>query len=289
MPQFLLNHDSFLNVEATADNVAHRLGVLLGILTAARESPFRVAMTDNCWFAQVTIDFRLDEILFDPNDTILEYDVRIAFQQVLNGITELSCDTVDDAVGNIRANRDAVGLISCPSTFECENTDGIVTIRKESEILNFYRQCFEIEDVNADRFFELGTLAFPGLEFALEHTRFNRFSGNYRDLRRVSVVHLAAVNDGFRRIHGECAGHAANVENAFRAEYHVDISKESDNTHRNKAAMHERNVKVGAITHCCEWHTKFEKTKNRIHFDPSANPDIAGKILIGIFVDHLTV
>ncbi|MGH3693297.1 MAG: hypothetical protein ACRDRX_04730 [Pseudonocardiaceae bacterium] len=52
--------------------------------------------------------------------------------------------------------------------------------------------------------------------------------------------------------------------------------------------MRKRYVAYEGSRYCCEWHAKIERHRNRIHFTlPAAGP--AGRILIGIFTEHLDV
>ena|SRR3989442_892835 len=68
--------------------------------------------------------------------------------------------------------------------------------------------------------------------------------------------------------------------------YRVDLSPESPGTRASAKLMTERNVEYQGVTYRCEWHIKLERHRNRIHF---ALPDgtLSGKILVGLFVDHL--
>lgn len=50
--------------------------------------------------------------------------------------------------------------------------------------------------------------------------------------------------------------------------------------------MRERDVTHDGTVFRCEWHAKLEPNRNRIHFsEPSEH--LAGRVLAGIFVDHL--
>lgn len=66
----------------------------------------------------------------------------------------------------------------------------------------------------------------------------------------------------------------------------VDLSPESTNTHANPSAMRQRRVRHEGEEYVCEWHAKEHPARNRIHF---TLPDqrLGGRILVGIFVDHL--
>ncbi|MGW2849900.1 hypothetical protein ACWC5G_34865, partial [Streptomyces sp. NPDC001274] len=50
--------------------------------------------------------------------------------------------------------------------------------------------------------------------------------------------------------------------------------------------MKQREIEHDGETYRCEWHGKKERHRNRVHF---SLPDqrLEGRVLIGIFVDHL--
>ncbi|CAM5682209.1 hypothetical protein SCALM49S_07336 [Streptomyces californicus] len=50
--------------------------------------------------------------------------------------------------------------------------------------------------------------------------------------------------------------------------------------------MKQREVVHGGEKYLCEWHAKKDRHRNRVHFSlPEQRLD--GRVLIGIFVDHL--
>lgn len=75
----------------------------------------------------------------------------------------------------------------------------------------------------------------------------------------------------------------------------VEISPEGVKTRHNADAMNERCISINGETVCCEWHTKIEETRGRIHFYAWTNrPDkvtaeVGNKLIVGVFADHLTV
>ena len=50
--------------------------------------------------------------------------------------------------------------------------------------------------------------------------------------------------------------------------------------------MRKRDVEYEGIIFRCEWHAKLKREINRIHFSVPSD-ELAGKILIGVFVSHL--
>jgi hypothetical protein len=148
----------------------------------------------------------------------------------------------------------------------------------------FWRSLFVLENVSEHEFFELAELAFPGLAFHPELS-FGRFSGTYLTVRDRVVTILAGLNDNFAEEYARSGGLPRQLEVAM-GRHHVDLSLESTKTRASERLMRLRDVTYGGRRFRCEWHAKLEPNRNRIHFsEPSEY--LAGRILIGIFDDHL--
>jgi hypothetical protein len=147
----------------------------------------------------------------------------------------------------------------------------------------FWRSLFELEDVAEADFFPLARQAFGSLVFS-ETLTFRRFTGTYTALRGPVVQVLAILNDRFpgalRRHHG--------IPHDIEAELRVSgfgISPESPGT-RGSRLMARRVVSYRGEEYVCEWHAKLEPHRNRVHFT-LPDPRLDGRMLVGIFVDHL--
>lgn len=161
-------------------------------------------------------------------------------------------------------------------------------VTRSKERLEYLRDVPEIEDMSAQQYMAHTPLAFPTLRFADGlANQFNRFSQSYRDIRPKLTRHLSALEDHFQSIHQAHRGDTHRVMAEFRARCSIDASPEGPNTHRNKAAMDMRRVDIDGKRVLCEWHTKIEPDRDRIHFSPGT-PEVAdGCIVIGIFHKHL--
>lgn len=142
----------------------------------------------------------------------------------------------------------------------------------------FLRTLYELEDVDEDRFMELAKGAFPSLVFA-NGLNFKGFTGQYRVLRPTVVSHLSALNDKFLAAQATELGDPSKI----KARVGIPISIESSKTRRSGKKMRQRDVDYEGITYTCEWHTKIEPTRNRVHFCPRED----GTLFVGLFVDHL--
>jgi hypothetical protein len=148
----------------------------------------------------------------------------------------------------------------------------------------FWRHLYTLEDVAEHEFFTLSTLAFPQLVLHPDLS-FRHFDGAYRELRDRVVTVLSVVCDHFAHEYLQCQGLPHKIEAAMGA-HHVDLSPESPKTRGSAILMRLREKEYGGHRFSCEWHAKLDAHRNRIHFAvPTA--EIGGKILIGIFVDHL--
>jgi len=148
----------------------------------------------------------------------------------------------------------------------------------------FWRSMYELEDIPEAGFFALASRAFPDLLFNPDLT-FHRFDGAYRDLRRPVVSHLSVLNDDFLHAYRAANGITRDVEATLASIGCPGISPESPNTHKKERVMRMRDVEHEGSTIRCEWHTKIEPHRNRIHF--AFGDRFGSMIFIGIFVDHL--
>jgi hypothetical protein len=155
---------------------------------------------------------------------------------------------------------------------------------ESSTLQPFWRSLYELENIPESSFFELADHAFPKLIFHRDLV-FSKFEGSYRDLRPQVVKQLGDLNDHFLTAHAAALGKANEVNVRLMAHGLTRVSPDSPKTHRNAKAMRQRYVWHEGREVCCEWHSKIEGHRNRIHFAFGA--EFGDRILIGIFVDHL--
>lgn len=149
-----------------------------------------------------------------------------------------------------------------------------------NEKINFYRQCLDREARSETEYMAVAPLAFPDLIFADElASQFRRFREPYLTIRIKVTRHLSALNDQLPNLLGL-------PPSEIQARMGIDLSLESPQTHQNQRAMRDRRVIVRGTEIVCEWHTKISPTFDRIHFHCGL-PELGGKPIIGLFVDHL--
>jgi hypothetical protein len=144
----------------------------------------------------------------------------------------------------------------------------------------FWRSVYELANVPERQFFELAPRAFPNLLFA-STLNFGRFAGLYATVREEVVRHLGALNDTWTVAYVEEAGNSDRIS----ARIGIDVSRESGLTRAAEGLMRQRDVPFHGRKYRCEWHSKLEPDRNRIHFHPAG--ESIEHPLIGIFCDHL--
>jgi hypothetical protein len=167
------------------------------------------------------------------------------------------------------AKRVTTGALSVELHFVAEATDHP----------RFYRSICLMESPDEDAFLTIAEKAFPELRFA-EGLTFRRFEGSYHDLFPSVVHHLGALNDKFVEAYRLEGGHSGRISTRIG----IDVSIEGSQTRASDSLMKQRDVVFEGTTYRCEWHSKIEPHRNRIHFFPSS---VGSVIVVGLFVDHL--
>lgn len=151
-------------------------------------------------------------------------------------------------------------------------------------LAQFWRYLFSFENVSEQAFFELAEIAFPELVLH-PNLAFGRFDGTYLDLRDRVVQILSGLNDHFAREYVQCHGLPHKIQAAMGS-HHIELSPESPQTRTSSKLMRQRERTFDDRIFICEWHAKVEPHRNRIHFS-APDQRLDGKVLIGIFIDHL--
>jgi hypothetical protein len=157
-------------------------------------------------------------------------------------------------------------------------------LRSAPELTVFWRGLYERENVPEHIFPVLATDAFPGLVLA-GSLSFRKFDGTYRELRSWVVKVLGVLDDHFADALERHAGLPDQIQ-AELGRFGIDLSPESPNTRAKERVMRQRDVEHDGETYRCEWHAKQHPARNRVHFT-LPEQRLGGRILVGIFVDHL--
>ena len=189
------------------------------------------------------------------------------------------------------AERQSKGLASAVVTLSHRRYRGAQTVTANSVSVElhfvaqatdhppFYRSICLVENLDEDAFLRIAERAFPDLRFA-NGLSFRRFEGSYQDLFPPVVHHLGALNDKFVDAYRLENGHSGRISTRIG----IDVSIEGSQTRASESLMKQRDALLDGRTYRCEWHSKIEPNRNRIHFFP---PPAGREIIVGLFVDHL--
>lgn len=239
----------------------------------ARDTRLRMArLLDRCQRWDDALDGMPDQVEVDGRPLPTAWSVRFACRQTLHGhFTACLAFPAAQRAGWTRVVCDE----SEPEIFFFSDVAGLS---------HFWRGLFARENVTERDFFDRAQEAFTGLVFA-ESLTFRKFRGSYRDVRDWVVHALGVVDDHFTPALEEHSGKPDEVQ-AYLAQFGLELSPESPRTRANKRAMRQRDVEHEGETFRCEWHAKRHPAWDRIHFS-LPKQRLGGRILVGIFVDHL--
>ncbi len=144
----------------------------------------------------------------------------------------------------------------------------------------FYRTLYKVENIPEGEFFAIAAKAFPDLAFA-PTVNFRHFGGAYVNRRPEVVRHLSLINDRFLELYRAELGSSMSISMRLG----IDVSIEG-NIRTSETLMRYRDAEFGGRVYRCEWHSKLEAHRNRIHFH-IGDEGTDGRILIGIFHQHL--
>lgn len=242
-------------------------------------------------------------MLGECNKSNIDRDLWSLAWQMLDRCTSLHCD---HSVSSCSADVDDVYTESCGMVEACRLTKqgsfvGVLMLGRHCcEVVNvvpcdgasyrlplvwddvsrkkFYQKaiCEEVESEGV--FFERAGWAFPRIRFASE-VSFRKFEGRFADLLPEVVRHLSVIEQDFLSEYRNTQGNAKELS----ARLEIDVTMESVKTRGSEKLMKMRDVTYNGRTYRCEWHSKIEPHRNRIHLAVMDDDCI----LVGMFVKHL--
>ncbi|SKT07314.1 Uncharacterised protein [Mycobacteroides abscessus subsp. massiliense] len=122
---------------------------------------------------------------------------------------------------------------------------------------------------------------FPNLKFSKSAWNYmHKLKGDPAITSGKLMTHLSVLNDEASRIWSQNSTTADRK--AQLGSLGIDASPENSNTHKSSSAMKARMFSFEEKTLVCEWHTKFERHRNRIYFAVEND-----NVYIGVVTDHL--
>jgi hypothetical protein len=310
--RLVLDESSFAFGAHDVEQVRTAVAELNDLLESLRARSHPVAMWSDLYEVDCQEDLVLHDLLFDPERSPLDRDERTRLMQALTRLRywdedapsgvplEVTVDGTSEAVFAptigyallAATQRFAVACVVLPLVAPVgrrkvrgECGEGEVFFFSSAEALpSFWRATIAFEKPPEKEFYRRALDAFPNLVLH-PGLSFGSFEGSYQDLREPVSAVLAEINDGFTAVWYEVSGQPHEVEVRMGSRG-VDMSRESVKTRGSHKHMAMRDVDHDGVWFRCEWHAKLERHRNRIHFSlPSEALD--GRILIGLFVDHL--
>lgn len=172
------------------------------------------------------------------------------------------------------------------------NSNAMFWLASKSQTISALRNLFVFHCLPHPLLDKFAKFLFPNIYFYEQPSEIKNTSLDYATILSLYVQHLSYLNDhAYQDFANEVQPKVLIANAGSRG---IVMSPESPQTHKNKDAMKERDISIGEISICCEWHTKLDNTRGRIHFYPWQHKDatvqkIAGKrVIVGIIVEHLT-
>ena len=250
-----------------------------------RGAQFYYAMLGECRKSNIDRDLwsLAWQMLDKCNSIYCDHSVSYCVADVDNVSTE-SCGVVEacrltkqgNFVGVLmlgRHHREVASVVSCEG-----ESYRVPLVWDDVTRKHFYQKavCEEVE--RECDFFDRAEWAFPRIKFA-SGVSFRKFEGRFADLLPEVVRHLSVIDQHFLSEYRNTRGDAKELS----ARLDIDVTMESVKTRGSEKLMKMRDVVYRGRTYRCEWHSKIEPHRNRIHLAMMDNDCI----LVGMFVKHL--
>ena len=308
----VIDEDSLDLRELTDDDLNEALHTFAELLERLADGQ-QVALMDPAWDVTCWDEVTLLDLHYARNGRVSR-DTRLRIARLLdkcrkiepqdddlsepvcvNGVTRELSWGMSHALARVTSGR-AMSCLVLARPAAAPWPTGWITVERGAERLDlhvlsdlpgvtgFWRELFTRESVPEESFVALAETAFPGLIFA-ESLSFRRFRGSYDEVMPWLVKLLGVLNDHFARAVDAHHGIQNHVIRELGA-HGVEISPESQLTRKNASAWAERLVSHQNREHRCDWHGKRLWDRDRVHFSAPL-PEYGGRVLIGIFADHL--
>jgi hypothetical protein len=160
----------------------------------------------------------------------------------------------------------------------------------QNSLVTCYRNYVIAKNVSENILWQYSSVLFSDIYFNYDKVKFSYLQLPYRQCLTDVIRHLSYLNDHAQQDH---VGDFQALIVSASAQYNVELSPESPKTHKNKKAMKKRTIIINGHEVVCELHTKITKTEGRIHFHigthlpPEVKQKTQGKIIVGLFANHL--
>lgn len=239
-------------------------------------------------------DATISDLMYSSGEDGDTRDLLRRLEHIINQSTSLSVLASTDcwAAAHLKAKeRGCLVSTSKKESYPWWNPLRMHRLSVAEEIPYAARQYYVQESIEEAKFPEYSKLMFESIYFHEPAEKIKNLGGNFVADIETIVSHLGYLND---HAISDFSESATDRETSIKAgSKGIDMSPESNNTRRNRAAMSLREVTVFDQKISCEWHTKIKPTLGRIHFYPWSFKNevlakkIGRKIIVGIMCRHL--
>lgn len=228
------------------------------------------------------------QLIFQERSTEFR-DLVLRLQRAIDATVELGETVIDNGINRLQSEGRG-GLVSLIDRAASDwwNADGMRMLIRVSEMPKVLRFLFVVFDLDEEDLEATQSAMFPGLYFYVFPTC-KKLNVNGKVWVQTIIQHLSWLNDEAAIAFASRFQDVINIAGSSG----VEISSESPKTHRDAAAMKEREILIATKPVLCEWHSKFEATNGRLHFNAFSSRSkeveavVGKKVIIGIAAAHL--
>lgn len=211
-----------------------------------------------------------------------------------------SCPHFSEAIENKNNAEECLEFSQCgslvsdmpPQNKTWWNEDAMHLVSAPEDVHKAVRKHFVATKIEQKHFPDFSGCMFPNLYWATSPENIKDTGLSYIENIAKIIRHLSYLNDF---VSDDFLTSSEDNEIIAKAGSRgVEISPESPQTRHNKIAMRQRTVEIEGESICCEWHTKLDNTRGRIHFHISTGLSdkvrklVEDKVVVGVVAEHLT-
>lgn len=270
------------------------LGCALSTMEMVSEAEICTLFVLPDFYSFLVGDQTIGEILYCKQQDGNIRDILLRLQIAL-GRAE-TCEVFDPALGAGHASllHAGLGALIVVGDFEFNeqwNSKKMMKVASPDQARLALRALYVAANLSKNVFSQYCEYMFDKLYFHVSPECVDGMGWRFEDIVERVIKHFSYLNDSAMT---DFEKYCQPIDIIRRAgACGVEISPESPKTHKNAKAMAERDIIIGGEVLCCEWHTKLEPTRGRIHFYPwpAQSEKIRGKVgekvIVGIIADHL--
>jgi hypothetical protein len=266
------------------------------ILNKIIRDKFPLEASETLWNAQVLDGATLTELLYGKRRDSLDRDLNALLLQIMSRVRFIDlCGTeIGEYAEEHLKNGVAAALVVSPAHEKVKKVDQrsryFHFIGTEAALAQFHRSVPAYANYTENEFRAQLPYAFPSLFFN-EKLDMGKFNEKYPAIREKLMNALAYLNDRFYDALREWGNQPDKIERDFKALCRGvgGISQETSSTMQ--LYGRQREVIIQGVSVSCEWHVKLRPHIDRVHFayEEKYKTVAGGRIIVGIFIDHLDV